>query len=29
MTFENLFQLKLSADMPPFYPWWTERSFKP
>ncbi len=22
------FPLKLSQDMPPFYPWWTERSFK-
>ena len=22
------FPLKVSADLPPFYPWWTERTFK-
>jgi hypothetical protein len=23
------FTLRPSADMPPFYPWWRERSFDP
>jgi hypothetical protein len=23
------FALRPSADMPPFYPWWHERSFEP